>query len=325
VALLMLVEEGRVLLNDPVSLYIPAFADMRVATTPFKDENGNIPTESLTKPITIHHLLTHMSGLGYVFDGQTDLGKSILESGVFSADGELASRIDIISRFPLYQQPGEKWQYSFATDVIGLVVEVVSGQNLETFMIKRIFEPLKMTDTEFFYDRTDFERLAIVYTHNESGEIIPFNGGGLSGAPNEQGSGWYSGGGGLISTAGDYVRFMQMLLNDGSLDGSRILSPATVRLMMESHVPFVARPKDWQTTGMTFGLGGWVLEQPGLTGSMSAPGQFGWGGYYDTTFSISPVDNLAYVILAQREPGPNDKPSRAGDLVRSIAFGAIEP
>ncbi len=324
VALLMLVEEGRVLLNDPVALYIPAFADMRVATSPFKDETGAIPTEALVRPVTIHHLLTHTAGLGYVFDNQTDLGKAILERGVLANDGDLKSRIDIITEYPLYQQPGEKWQYSFATDVAGRIVEIASGMSLEAFMDTNIFMPLKMADTEFFFDQSDFDRLATVYTFDDEGAMIPFDGGGLSGSPNKNGTGWYSGGAGLVSTAGDYVRFLQMLLNEGELEGARILSPATVRLMLDSHVSVEARPEEWRNGGLTFGLGGWVLEEPGLSGNMSAAGQFGWGGYYDTTFAISPQDGLAYVVLAQREPGPNDKPSRAGDLVRSIAFGALD-
>ncbi|MEL7239308.1 MAG: serine hydrolase domain-containing protein, partial [Planctomycetota bacterium] len=309
---------------DPVSRYIPAFGDLKVITENKADADGAFTTEPLATPLTVRHLMTHTAGLGYLFDGESDLGKAHLALAAENTEGDLGARIDKLAALPLYEQPGQTWRYSFATDVLGRVVEAASGQSLEAFMKARIFDPLRMADTEFFIDETDFERLATVYTFDETGVLQRAGAGGLSGGPNDQAFGWASGGGGLVSTARDYARFMMMLLNDGALDGARVLSPASVRLMLSDQLPPHVRPDDWNERGMTFGLGGWVLEKPGRFGGVAAPGQYGWGGYYDTYFTISPEDDLGVVVLSQREPGPHDRASRAHNLVTAIAFGALE-
>ncbi len=323
VAILMLMEEGKLTLDDPVTDYIPAFSSTRVATSYTNGDDGLIPTIPLTEPITIRHLLTHTAGLGYLFDFQTNLGEIYLNNHLYMREGDLASRIDHLATLPLYRQPGGQWQYSYGTDVLGRVIEIVSGQTLEIFMNERILSPLKMNNTEFLFDETDFDNLVTVYTHNEAGNMIPFDGGGLNRNPNKDGAGWYSGGGGLVSTASDYMNFLQMLLNKGSLNGVRFLNPETIELMTTSHVAAENRPADWLQQGVSFGLAGWVITEPGLSHPYAAPGQFGWGGYYDTVFAISSKDNLAYLVLAQREPGPNDKPSKAQNLVRDTAYSVF--
>ena len=226
-------------------------------------------------------------------------------------------------------QPGREWRYSYATDVAGRVVEVASGMTLEAFMREHIFEPLEMTATEFFMDASDFEDLAVVYGFDDTGKMSPFAGGdgrtnGLLGPnPNTKAIGWMSGGGGLVSTAGDYLRFLLMLLNEGELDGVRILSPATVRLMLSEHVGPEYLPEIFRNSGSTFGLGGQVQLKPGLAARVAAKGEYVWRGYYNTSFLISPIDELALVVMAQVEPGPDVPESRAGRVVTAIAFGAL--
>ncbi|MBB5518310.1 serine hydrolase domain-containing protein [Amphiplicatus metriothermophilus] len=323
-ALMQLVEDGEVLLSDPVSRYIPAFAEARVALSHERDENGEIPTEPLKRPITVHHVLTHMGGIGYLFDYETDLGRLYLDNNLYFMEGDLAARVARLAELPLYEQPGEVWRYSYGTDIAGRIVEVASGQTLEAFMRARLFEPLGMSDTEFFLDESDLDRLAVVYAFDEEGRLVPSKGGDFAPDPNAGGFGWASGGAGLVATARDYMRFCLMLLNGGELDGARVLSPATVRLMLEPHAPVEATFDEWRRSNTTFALGGYIIRSPGLTGSTDAPGQWGWGGYYDTSFFISPADDLAVAVMAQREPGPRDPGSRAGELVKAIAFGALE-
>lgn len=313
-AILMLMEEGKLGLDDPAADYIPALAKMRVATSLSFDKNGQIPTTKLQSPITIRQLLTHTAGLGYLFDFQTDLGKFYLDNHLYFIEGDLEARINHLATLPLYTNPGTRWQYSYATDVLGRIVEVLSGQNLEAFMQTRIFDPLGMKDTFFLFDETDLENIATVYAHNELGEIIPFDGGDLIKNPNKNGAGWYSGGGGLVSTAGDYFKFMQMLINRGALAGKRIISKDSIDLIMSNHVTANASPKDWASQQRGFGLAGWV--------SIPA-GQFGWGGYYDTSFTVDLDNNLAWMVMAQREPGPFDRPSNAAATLGEGVHNAI--
>jgi CubicO group peptidase (beta-lactamase class C family) len=323
-AIMMLVERGDILLTDPVSLYIPAFENMQVATAYNVDASGTIPTRPATGQITIHHLLTHTSGLGYIFDWETDLGREMVTKSIYNLEGDLAARIDAIAEFPLYTDPGTEWRYSYATDVLGRVIEVASGKPLDQFFQEEIFAPLKMTSTSFFMNGEDLSNLAKVYIYTEDGRMVEPGKRENLPDPNVDRPTWPSGGGGLVSTAGDYMRFAQMLLNEGELDGARIVSPATVRLMLSPHVTEdVLRPL-FRDKGRTVGLGGWVVTEPGLAGETLAKGQWGWGGYYDTTFSISPADDLAIIVLAQREPGPHAPESRAQELVKSIVFGALE-
>ena len=324
VAIMMLVEEGKVLLSDPVARYIPAFADMQVATSYSADASGALPLEPAKRPITVHHLLTHMAGLGYLFDQSTDLGGRFLENSLYAMDGDLEARINQLAEMPLYENPGEVWRYSYATDVAGRIVEVASGQSLADFMQSRIFTPLGMDDTAFLFDETDLEGTAIVYHFDENGVLQRFEREDLGGNPNTQGAGWYSGGAGLLSTTGDYAQFMMMLLNEGEHNGARILSPATVELMLADHVPFDARPDNWKESGYSFGLGGLVVTEPGHTGTVISGDQWGWGGYYDTYFAVSPEDELGFIVMAQRDPITGDQQSRAQELTRSIAFGALD-
>ena len=180
-----------------------------------------------------------------------------------------------------------------------------------------------MTRTEFFLDESDFEGLATVVEFNEAGEIVRSAAAALSSAVNDEAFGVASGGAGLVSNVDDYSRFMRMLLNGGELDGARILAPATVRLMMQDHTPMAARPAPWQSNGMSFGLGGYVVLEPGYMGSYAAKGDWGWGGYWDTHFFVNAEENLGVVLLAQTQPSPYMPPSRAEDLMKAVAYSAV--
>ncbi|WP_306252638.1 serine hydrolase [Parvularcula sp. IMCC14364] len=323
-AIMMLVERGDLLLTDPVARYIPSFEGLKVATSHNYNEDGVIPTEPLQRPLTIHQLLTHTSGLGYIFDFSTDLGKEMIAGSLYTLEGDLGARIDALADFPLYSQPGTEWRYSYATDVAGRVIEVVSGKSLDAFLAEEIFLPLGMEDTGFFLGQDDFSDLAMVYIFNEAGEMVLPGRRGNNPDPNTDSPAWPSGGGGLVSTARDYMRFAQLLLNGGELDGVRLLSPATVELMMSPHVTQEALLGSFMKPGENFGLGGRVVLEPGFAGRVQAPGEFGWGGYYDTVFFVNPAYDLAAIVLAQREPGPYAPESRAQGIVKATAYGALE-
>lgn len=323
VAILMLADDGVLSIDDPLSKYLPAFAEMTVATSVTANEDGTIPTEALSTPITLRHLLTHTSGLGYLFDTETDLGKLYLSKSLYEMDGDLKTRINTLAALPLYTQPGNKWIYSYATDVLGAVVEIASGQNLEAFFQSRIFTPLGMTDTEFGFDSSDLENVAVVYMHNDAGEIVRLAPGEPALDPNTNGAGWYSGGGGLVSDADDYLAFCQFLINGGvAPDGARLLSTANVDALFNSQIGPAARTDEWREQGVSFSLGGWVaLAEPTNLDNNAGAGAFGWGGFYDTSFTINRYEKTAYVAMAQRQPGPHDKQSAVGELMRAALFG----
>ncbi len=323
VAILMLADEGKLSIDDPLATYLPAFAEVKVATSLSANEDGVIPTTPPERPITLRHLLTHTSGIGYLFDVETDLGQLYLSKNLYAMEGDLEARINTLASLPLYSQPGEKWIYSYATDVLGRVVEVASEQSLDQFFSERIFTPLGMNDTEFSFDESDLENVAVVYAHDEAGNIIRYQGDDQGGNPNEEGAGWYSGGAGLISTASDYLAFCQMLINDGvAPDGSQLLSTASLDAVFDSQIGPAARTDEWRGQGASFSLAGWVaLADPSNPDSTKGAGAFSWGGFYDTGFTINRYEKSAYVVLAQRQPTPHDKPSKANNLMRTALFG----
>lgn len=324
VAVMQLVDRGLVRLNDPVSLFIPAFANPKVATNPNRNANGEYETRPASREITIHDLLTHMAGVGYVFSNESDLDRAYLGVNLLVTEGTLEDRINRIAALPLYTDPGTVWSYSYATDILGRVIEAASGMGLEDYMKQNIFDPLGMTRTEFFIDESDFDGLAVVVEFNEKGEMVRSGASMLSSPVNDTAFGIASGGAGLVSSIDDYSRFMRMMLNGGELDGARILSPATVRLMLEDHTPPSARPSQyWQNGATSFGLGGYVILEPGYTGNYSARGEWGWAGYWDTHFFVNPKENIGAILLSQTQPGPHTPPSRAEDIVKAVAYGAI--
>ena len=300
VAALMLIEDGVIALDDPVSEYIPAFANVRVATSVQRDESYEIPTTDAERPITVEDLLTHTSGLGYLFDYQSNLGALYIGNDIYAAEGDMDSRMETLAGLPLYFQPGSAWFYSYASDVLGHLVAVASGESLEDFTQARIFQPLGMEDTTFFLRDDQRDRLAAVYTHGEDGQ--------LTRVPNAEDAvsvaAFEAGGAGLFSTANDYIRFGQMLANGGALDGARLLSAETVAAMSTAHVQAGRMPDRMDSVDLGYGYGvGVIYDGPGAH-PVRAQGDFGWSGYFDTEFFVSPRTGVVAVIMSQEQPGP---------------------
>ncbi|WP_417491494.1 serine hydrolase domain-containing protein [Maricaulis sp.] len=315
VAVMMLVEAGQLGLDDPVSDYIPEFADVQVAVSPMANADGVIETRAPVRPITIRHLLTHTAGLGYIFDNETDLGRLYLENSLYSGSGNLEARMQQLAALPLYTDPGTRWIYSYSLDVLGRVIEVVSGEPFEVFMENRLFEPLGMSSTGFFYEDVDFDEaeMSPVYVHDESGAMVPFD----QATPD-----WASGGGGLVSTASDYIRFAMMLANGGALGEVRILSPETVHELASPQVPSGQLGEDWGARG--FGFGGAVALSP-AEGQEAAgiTGDYSWSGLFDTDFFISPNTGVAAVLMTQIQPGPNRPEPRSSAMFRPLVYASF--
>jgi CubicO group peptidase (beta-lactamase class C family) len=306
VAAMMLYEEGAFQLKDPVSKFIPSFE----STPVYRSGSFTAPvTEPQTEPMRIWHLLTHTSGLTYGFHNAhaTD---AIYRNNGFEwgiPEGlDLAACCDRWAELPLVFQPGSEWNYGVSTDVLGRVVEVVSGMPLDEFFRTRIFEPLGMVDTEFWVEGDKRERFAQLYfRHPESKQATPMPAASLSSRPTMLG-----GGGGLCGTADDYLRFCQMLLNGGELDGVRLLGSRTVDYMIQNHLPGDAdleeygRPLFAETTfdGVGFGLGFSVMMDTASNRVLGSAGSYSWGGAASTVFWNDPVEDLSVVFLTQLLP-----------------------
>jgi CubicO group peptidase (beta-lactamase class C family) len=317
VAAMTLVEEGKLLLTDPVGQYLPELMETKVAVA---RDGGGYEVVKAERPITVRDLLTHTSGFGYGNGVGGDLWTAASQTGYYFADKTETIRDSVrrIATLPAHAQPGTQWIYGYNTDILGALVEVVAGKPLDQALRERVFDPLGMRDTEFYLSRGKEGRLTAVYSQSS---------GALARAPtpgNAVGQGHYvqgprknfSGGAGLLSTAADYARFLQMLLNGGELDGRRILGRKTVELMTTSHladdVSFNA--------GQGFGLGFYVVEDLGARGSLGSVGEFGWGGAYHTTYWVDPREELVVVHLTQLVPAGNvDDQAK----VRALVYQAI--
>jgi CubicO group peptidase (beta-lactamase class C family) len=321
VAVLMLYEEGRFHLDDPVSRFLPEFANERVFTG--VDAQGALVTEPAKVPITIRHLLTHTSGLGYVFDPSTPLGKAYTTLPI-TPHSSLADAVRAIAGVPLYFQPGTGWRYSYADDVLGRLVEVVSGMPFERFLKTRLFDPLGMRHTGFYLPESDLPLLATLYKHGSTGELEPSDAS-LLGSPADPNR-WPSGGGGLISTAGDYLRFAQMLENGGSFEGKRVLSPVTVALMRSNQVPDDALFNFWgaDSRGLGYGLGVGTLIDAAHSPYAGFNGDYAWGGFWDTHWVASPRTGIVAVLLTQVDPRGNQSPQRTDPDFRDLLFASVE-
>jgi CubicO group peptidase (beta-lactamase class C family) len=321
VAVLMLYEEGRFHLDDPVARFLPEFASPRVYTG--VDARGAMITEPAKRGITIRDLLTHSSGLGYLFDSQTPLGKSYLALKL-DPHASLADNVRLIAAQPLYFQPGAGWFYSYADDVLGRLVEVVAGMPFAQFLNERLFVPLQMTATGFHVPAAARSMMVTMYEHDATGALR------ASHWPDDPADPlrWPSGGGGIISTAGDYLRFAQMLANGGSLDGRQYLSPVTVDLMTHNQVAESAMVDFWGagSTGLGYGLGVGVELDTRHASHAGYPGDFSWGGVFDTHWVVSPRTGIVAVLLTQSNPlGPDAGPQRAAndDDMMNLLFAAV--
>jgi len=302
VAAMMLVEEGRLRLNDPVSKYIPGFANARVAVA---TDSGRMLVP-VHRAMTIHQLLTQTAGLSYGTDSlirddyrAAGLGPAAGYGWYLADKAEpVCATMDRLTTLPLAAQPGEAWIYGYASDVLGCVVERVAGVPLDQFFRQRIFLPLRMRHTWFFPPDSMRNQMTAVYAVTPEGTVARAPDGAMGqgdyiDGPRQN----FSGGAGLVSTAGDYVRFLQMLLDGGQLDGVRILSPATVALMTADQVDTL-----YHAEGMGFGLGFEILENPGLAGQFGSKGRYGWGGAYSTNYWVDPGDDLVVVLMLQALP-----------------------
>ena len=307
VAIMMLYEEGRFQLTDPVSRFIPAFRDTKVVSA-----DGTTATR---RQITIRDLLTHRSGLSYGFIDRGPVGEAYRNAGVpdglSTFDGSLAEAIDKLAAQPLVSQPGAEWHYSLAFDVLGRVVEVVSGKPFDQFLQERMFGPLKMTDTSFVVADAKLPRFANAYVREGDGlraiKDPETFGGTLTYSPwamYKKPKRHFSGGAGLTSTARDYARFTQMLVNGGELDGARLLSPKTVELMSTSHTSDLpSGAVSIGGPGSSFGLGMRVVTDLGASQSLGSVGMYGWTGIYGTSFWVDPKERLSGVLMIQRNGG----------------------
>ena len=319
VAVMMLFEEGRFLLNDPVSKYLPEFKGLEVSVEEIDEATGEnlVTTVPANREISIRDLLRHTSGLAYGFWGKSAVDKMYLEKGILSKDETLEDTVAKLGTIPLKHQPGSVWEYSVSTDVLGRFVEVVSGQRFDEFLEDRILSPLGMKDTGFFVPPEKTGRLTTAYTPNEENTAISPQNPGRSRDYTKEPT-YFSGGGGLVSTATDYLRFAQMLLNGGELDEVRILSPETVELMSRNHLGDIPM---WGGAGnYGFGLGFLVYPDRGDSGSILSDGSFGWGGMAHTTFWVDPQEELIGIFLVQILPS---SPIPYRDLFKPVVYQAI--
>ena len=290
VAAMMLVEEGRLAITDPVSNLIPAFANLKVGVA-----NGDrLDLKPLKRPITIQDLMRHTSGLTYGFTGASPVQKLAKAANVVSSDRTLADNVEAIATLPLMHQPGEVWEYSTSTDVLGRIVEMVEGARLSEVLQERLFGPLGMVDTAFYTPESKLARRAEPFSVDfmVAAGVDPGN----ATAPPK----FESGGGGLMSTLADYTRFVAMLSQGGALDGVRVLGPQTLAFMASDHLDAKTdRSHFLLWPGHGFGLGFAVRTEAGRAPTAGSVGEFFWGGMMGTAFWVSPRDSLFAILMVQ--------------------------
>ena len=321
VALMMLFEEGKFRLTDPAARYLPELEDMEVLVESpgFPGDPKRARREPAKRAITIQDLMRHTAGMTYGYFGGTAVDKMYVEEEVLSIAGTLEDMMGKLGRIPLLHHPGEKWHYSVSVDVQGRLVETLSGERLDRFLRRRIFDRLDMPDTGFHVPQEQLGRFAQMYAP------MPRNRQKLKVAPAESSKRFmapgtfYSGGGGLVSTARDYLRFCQMVLNGGELDGERLLSRTTVNLMTRDHTSIVD-PTRVERTGYGFGLGFAVHVDPAASGSAASVGEYNWGGAAGTKFWIDPQEELIGIYMVQILPHSG---LRYGEMFKQLVYQSI--
>lgn len=332
VAVMMLYEEGKFQLNDPVGMYLPELANLKVLVEKvspdprneswLEDDTASIEINpdhyelvDAKRPITVRDLLCHTSGLTYGFFGNSIVDQMYRKAGILRDQATLAEFTAELGKLPLRHQPGTIWHYSVSTDVLGRLVEVLSGMSYDEYLDKKIFGPLDMYDTGFQVPKADEHRLVQMYTPNAETRQFEVSDAEVSQNFHE-GATFFSGGGGLLSTARDYARFSQMLLNGGRLGKAQILSPKTIELMTIDHVG--VRDQGRQG-GYGFGLGFAVAQNLALMATPGSLGEYNWGGAAGTKFWIDPEENMVGVFMIQILPPPSDY----GTPFRNLAYMAI--
>jgi len=311
VGIMMLVEEGHFLLSDPVAKFIPEFANQQVGV----ENNGKLDLVPLKRPMTIQDLLRHTSGITYDHTGNGLVQQLYQQSRLRSRKITNAEHASMVASLPLKCQPGAEWNYSRSTDILGRIIEVVTGKSLSAFLTERILAPLQMAETAFHAGEANAGRLA------EPFPTDPWNGDKIQLFNMLEKPVMESGGGGLVSTTMDYARFCQMLLNGGVLDGNRIIGRKTLQLMASDHLgPHVKVDSPLMPPGHGFGLGFAVRTQGGIAPFMGSVGQFFWSGMGGTFFWIDPVEDLFAVFMSQ---GPGQR-MYTRTLARNLVYAALE-
>ena len=328
VAVMMLYERGLLHLDDPASEYIPALKQLEVFESGDAKSYRTVPAQ---REMTIRDLLTHTAGFTYGHMNTPPIDEMYRDRELFGNGMSLGDTVDLLSQLPLLFSPGARWSYSVATDVLGYLIEIISGQSLARFFAEEILEPLGMADTAFSISPDKVGRFAANYERDGAGFRLIDSPGESTYLKQPK---LFSGGGGLVSTVSDYLRFCQMLLNKGALDGVRLLGRKTVELMTSNHLPgncdltnmgyilaSETRPKgigmglgarhnlrrgglrtETRHDGVGFGLGGYVVLDPAAAQNLSSPGEFGWGGAASTTFWVDPLEDMTAIFLTQLMP-----------------------
>ncbi len=316
-AIMMLYEENRLMLDEPVSNYIPEFKNLQVLDS-VNMKDSSFSATPTRKPLTIRHLLSHTSGIGYGFIHAnvraiyTKAGVPDVASSLKGSKTKMGEKMKILASMPLMHQPGERWTYGLNTDMLGYLVEVIAGQSLAEFVEQRILKPLTMTDTHFGLPKEKESRLTSVYYENEKGALGQYKKEDADFLI-EGGRTYFSGGSGLVSTAMDYLKFAQMLLNGGELNGTRLVSRKTVELMTSNQIGglFI------NSTGDKFGLGFSVPEASGYKG-IGSSNSYGWGGAFTTNFWFDKKEGIAAVLMTQVAPTSH------GDIVDKFKIAVYQ-
>ena len=324
VGVMMLYEEGKFLLDDAISKYLPQFKNPKVLQQ-FNASDTSYTTVPAKREITIRDLLTHTSGIGYAQIGSSQMNAIYYKAGVVGGIGVgrilLADKMKKLGALPLFNQPGERFTYGLNTDVLGYLIEVVSGMPLDQFFKQRIFEPLGMNDTYFYLPASKQARLIALSTEDErkklgkAADTLTMNGTFYSNFPNSNGT-YFSGGGGLSSTALDYSIFMQMLLNSGQYNGKRILSPASIRMMTANQIGPLTVGK-----GDKFGLGFEIVPQENEGKTPLSVGSFFWGGMFSSTYWIDPKEKIVAQLFINQYPMSHGE---IHDKFKAMVYAALE-
>jgi CubicO group peptidase (beta-lactamase class C family) len=324
VAAMMLVEEGRINLTDPIALYLPEFKEVKVGVEK-KDDAGTtqLVLETPLRPMTVHDLLRHTSGLTYGFFGKSPVKDQYNTARVMDPAQTNAEFVTKLAKLPLQYHPGSTWEYSVSTDVLGRIIEVASGMPLDTFLAERVTKPLKMRDTAFWVEQPEsHSRIAEPQVDPATGKRPPAS-------DRTRKPTWLSGGGGMVSTGPDYARFAQFLLNGGELQGVRLLSRKTIEYMSSDHLAPSMRVNGFpiaaidtrSENGGGFGLGFAVRVSPGRSAIPGSVGDFGWVGIWGTQFWIDPKEQMYVVMMLQTGSDPTRV--RYWTLLRNLAYQAI--
>jgi CubicO group peptidase (beta-lactamase class C family) len=322
-AILTLLDEGKLKLEDPVAKYIPEIAEMQVIK---EVKNGQVTaTEPQETPMTVRHLFTYTAGLGYATDWPKGVG--IQQREILSADITIEAGVKKLSAYPLLHQPGAKWYYGFSSDVLGRVAEIASGQPLNVFLQQRLFDRIGMPDTGFWVKDGEADRLAEIYGPDETGKMVNRTANAPALSTFVKPGPMFSAGGGLVSTATDYLRFLSMLLNGGELEGARVLKPETVKMMLSRQTTPDQGLVYWYNhnsspvfRGYAWGLAIGVRAEEGPHAAPGSPGDAAWGGLANTAYFLDPKEQIAAVALTQYL-GP-DEPTLALTL-RNGVYDAI--